>query len=111
MSGRVLGLLWPQPSEDADWRSWARRLVQTLEFRDINQVVQLATYSGTRLPKANQDGLLIFVVDDAGGAVPAFSYQGSWLRVTDRATISVNSSTTLTGSGLALTAGTVSVTV
>ena len=46
--------------------------------------VQLTSYTVATVPDATTDGGLIFVSDDAGGGVPAFSEGGSWRRVTDR---------------------------
>jgi hypothetical protein len=45
-------------------------------------------YSKSALPSAAQRGQLIYVVDDVGGAVPAFSDGTNWRRVTDRNVIS-----------------------
>ena len=50
--------------------------------------VQLPVYPKALLPSAAEDGVLIFVIDEAGGAVPAFSFDGAWRRVTDRAVVS-----------------------
>ncbi len=40
------------------------------------------------LPSANDGVQLVLVADETGGPVPAFSYDGAWRRVTDRAVIS-----------------------
>ena len=40
------------------------------------------------LPSSDEDGQVVLVADEAGGAVVAFSTGGQWRRVTDRAVIS-----------------------
>lgn len=40
------------------------------------------------LPSTDGPVKLVLVADEAGGAVPAFSWDGQWRRVTDRAVIS-----------------------
>jgi hypothetical protein len=49
----------------------------------------LAQYAKAALPPASTNlGGMIFVTDEAGGAVPAFSDGTNWRRVTDRAIVS-----------------------
>ncbi len=48
----------------------------------------LASYSKAALPSAAIAGTLIYVTDEAGGAVPAFADGTNWRRVTDRAVVS-----------------------
>jgi hypothetical protein len=52
-------------------------------------IIQLPTYSAAALPDAaaNVRGM-IYVSDETGGAVPAFSDGTDWRRVTDRAVVS-----------------------
>lgn len=51
--------------------------------------VQLASFAKASLPTASLwTGALIYVTDDVGGAVPAFSDGTNWRRVQDRAIIS-----------------------
>jgi hypothetical protein len=47
----------------------------------------LPSYSASALPSVNPAGQMIFVPDDQGGAVPAFSDGIAWRRVTDRSVI------------------------
>jgi hypothetical protein len=59
----------------------------------IMQVMQtntlpLPVYVKTALPSASVAGAMIYVSNDVGGAVPAFSDGTQWRRVTDRAPIS-----------------------
>jgi len=54
----------------------------------VNALNVLASYSKAALPSASVPGSLIYVTNDVGGAVPAFSDGTNWRRVTDRAVIS-----------------------
>jgi hypothetical protein len=50
---------------------------------------QLPSYAKTSLPTASTNtGCMIFVTNESGGAVPAFSDGTNWRRVTDRAIVS-----------------------
>lgn len=44
----------------------------------------LASFTVSTLPSAAVAGKLIFVTDESGGAVPAFSDGTDWRRITDR---------------------------
>lgn len=48
----------------------------------------LPSYTVTTLPSASVAGAMIYVTNEAGGAVPAFSDGTNWRRVTDRAIVS-----------------------
>lgn len=96
---------WPQPG--TDWLNWAKKLVQALDLQEQASVIHLPPHSMVNLPKANKDGMMIFITDAPGGAVPAFSYQGAWLSVLDRSNII---GVALQGARLQLTAGEVEVT-
>ena len=50
--------------------------------------VALASYTVATLPTATAPVRLIYVSDEAGGAVPAFNDGTNWRRVTDRAVVS-----------------------
>lgn len=50
--------------------------------------MRLPSYAKSSLPTTSPAGMMIFVTDDTGGAVPAFSDGSNWRRVTDRAIIS-----------------------
>jgi len=52
------------------------------------QETPLASHSAASLPPATTPGQMIYVPDESGGAVPAFSDGSNWLRVTDRAIVS-----------------------
>lgn len=49
---------------------------------------ELPSYTVATLPSATQPGQMIYVSDETGGAVPAFSDGTNWRRVTDRAIVS-----------------------
>lgn len=63
-------------------------IVQRLNANLLGNQVQLMSYEVDELPSAATAGGLIFVTDEAGGAVPAFSDGTNWRRVTDRAVVS-----------------------
>lgn len=50
--------------------------------------VQLTSYIVADLPDPSPEAGMIFVTDEAAGAVPAFSDGVNWLRFTDRAIVS-----------------------
>lgn len=50
--------------------------------------VQFTSYTVATLPVATTTGGMIFVTDETGGAVPAFSDGTNWRRVTDRVVVS-----------------------
>lgn len=70
--------------------AWARRLVIVLREIFSQPNVQLDGYTVASIPPAGsvQAGTLLFISDESGGAVPAFSDGTNWRRVTDRAVIS-----------------------
>ena len=67
-------------------------LVEALGFSvatDSTLLIQLKTYTVATLPTAaTYPRGVIYVSDEAGGAVLAFSNSTNWLRVTDRAIVS-----------------------
>lgn len=62
------------------------RTIATLE-QTVAQP-RLPSYAKASLPSAAIAGFMIYVTDDVGGAVPAFSDGTNWRRVTDRNVIS-----------------------
>jgi hypothetical protein len=51
--------------------------------------IKLATYTVAGLPSAASNArVLVYVSNETGGAVPAFSDGTNWRRVTDRAVVS-----------------------
>jgi hypothetical protein len=83
----------PSPEMHPEWRQWASALVSALSRWALaltqQATVQLPRYNKAVLPSAVENvGALIYVRDEAGGAVPAFSDGTNWRRVTDRAVVS-----------------------
>jgi len=62
-------------------------LEEKLNTNLLGLQVQLTSYLVTSLPSVTTAGGLIFVSDETGGAVPAFSDGTNWRRVTDRMTV------------------------
>ena len=58
--------------------------------QQINPITQLNLFSVNGLPSPlGATGALIYVIDDIGGEIPAFSDGTNWRRVTDRAVVSL----------------------
>ena len=55
---------------------------------DANGLIGLRTYTVATLPSASNAARLLYVSDESGGAVIAFSDGTNWRRVTDRAIVS-----------------------
>jgi len=53
-----------------------------------DQGLNLPSYAVANVPTATPFAGLIFITDEAGGSVPAFSDGTNWRRVTDRAIVS-----------------------
>lgn len=71
-----------------DTPPWLKEYTRSAE-RQIDASRTLAAYTVATVPGAAANPyLMIFVTDEAGGAVPAFSDGANWRRVTDRAVIS-----------------------
>jgi hypothetical protein len=74
------------------WRSWFMSVFNRIGRGPLG----IQGYSKNSLPSASEWGVttgdtfssLIFVHDEAGGAVPCFSDGTNWRRVTDRAIVS-----------------------
>lgn len=85
IAGPLAGVSLPQTMVDMF-------LLQMLAlFREVltKQGAALPPFTVGTLPSAGGNtGRLVYVSDEAGGAVPAFSDGASWRRVTDRAVVS-----------------------
>lgn len=60
-------------------------------FDDItltSGVKQLEPFAVDKLPSASPSGRFLFVTDETGGVVPAFSDGDNWRRCTDRTIVS-----------------------
>lgn len=67
------------------WRPWFQDLARFFG----TQPIPLASFSISNVPDAAfNTGCIIYVTNEAGGAVPAFSDGTNWRRVTDRNIIS-----------------------
>lgn len=78
------------PFPPTDWSArWAQRLVSEIR-RTFSEPVHLDNFTVATLPSAMDlhPGTLIFVTNETGGSVPAFSDGTNWRRVTDRAIVS-----------------------
>lgn len=61
---------------------------QNADDVDITGLIGLLSYTVATVPSAAIAGKLIYVSDETGGAVPAFSDGTNWRRVTDRVIVS-----------------------
>ncbi len=87
---QFIGGNWAFYTPKNGWRLWDKEENQLIIYNGTNwqPVTQLKNVSVSTLPTATSDGLMIFVNDESGGAVPAFSHSNQWLRITDRAVVS-----------------------
>lgn len=70
------------PRTIREWTEWARRCLDGV-------IVQPPSYTVATLPDASEFlAGIVYVSNEAGGAVLAFSDGTSWRRVTDRAVVS-----------------------
>ncbi len=76
------------------WQIWVQSVGQLLRYNGSSWVnsaaapVQLLAATVATLPPATSAGGLLYVSDESGGAVLAFSDGSQWRRVTDRAVVS-----------------------
>jgi len=87
----------PNPSSYANWERWGNQVqtvltpfmtrVESTFFRQ-GRIPRLASFVVAELPSAETPGELIYVSDETGGSVIAFSDGTDWRRVTDRAIVS-----------------------
>jgi hypothetical protein len=66
----------------------AIRIDASTKITKVSAPFELASYTVATLPSAAVAARLIYVTDEAGGAVPAFSDGANYRRVTDRAIVS-----------------------
>jgi hypothetical protein len=76
--------------------AWANETVRILESTiDVIErtkqtkgtIARVSSFLKTNLPNATQPGEIIYVSNETGGAVLAFSDGTNWRRVTDRAVV------------------------
>lgn len=72
------------------WESWFSQIYRMFnESIELQKPIVLASYTVATVPDATAyTGGLIYVTNESGGAVVAFSNGTNWLRVTDRTIIS-----------------------
>lgn len=78
------------PMPESDWSlQWGRQVVLALRAI-MSKPVRLQRYTVSGVPAAATlgEGAMVYISNEAGGAVPAFSDGTNWRRVTDRAVIS-----------------------
>lgn len=75
----------PNPKMYKTWQEWAMKLNGTLSEPEP---FEMEPFAKATLPSAAEPYRLIYVTDEAGGAVPAFNDGTNWRRVTDRAVVS-----------------------
>lgn len=64
-------------------------ITQVLNDEVLGVALKLMSYTVSTVPSASSyTGFMIYVSDESGGAVPAFSDGTDWRRTTDRAIIS-----------------------
>lgn len=87
----------PNPAGFPAWQNWALAVTRILNpfvtkadgtFYRQGQIPRVAVFAVANLPSAADLGRIIYVSDEAGGAVIAFSDGSNWRRVTDRAVVS-----------------------
>lgn len=75
----------PQGADPRQLHLWAQDLIRELRRGAYKT---LPSYTVATVPPASPAGMLIYVSNEVGGAVPAFSDGTNWRRVTDRAVVS-----------------------
>lgn len=77
------------PTYSAPIERWAAELLRALDtvharierlYQPRNAPIDLYPVKVSNLPEPKRDGLVVLVEDAAGGAVPAYSRDGAWLR-------------------------------
>jgi len=69
------------------WMKWFDLLVRQANDPVVNSL-QLKSYTVSTLPSASVAGMMIYVSNETGGAVLAFSDGTNWRRCSDRAIVS-----------------------
>ena len=87
----------PNPAAYSSWEIWGNQVqtvltpfmtrVESAFFRQ-GRIPRLASFVVAELPPAQTPGELIYVSDETGGSVVAFSDGTNWRRTTDRAIVS-----------------------
>ena len=85
-SGAAMANL-PDPKLSNNWVTWALELIRVLNAPVVNNPPQLPVYSIATLPKAAQEGLLIYVTDAIDGPLVAYSDGTDWRNIMDQEVI------------------------
>ncbi len=79
----------PNGAASRDYLVYFQDVSERLNTFLLGDAVRLPVYTVAKLPAAkNVQGGLIYVSDESGGAVPAFSDGVAWRRMTDRQVVS-----------------------
>ncbi len=81
-------VLTPDGRATRRFQEWVDDVDMGLNENLLGAQVTLTSYTVLTLPDVTSFPGLIFVSDEAGGAVPAFSDGTNWRRVTDRTIVS-----------------------
>jgi len=75
--------------QSLEWFALFRRITEAINVIFQNGLPRLPSHTVASAPSASDNPrAMIYVSDETGGAVPAFSDGTNWRRVTDRAIIS-----------------------
>lgn len=102
--------IFAEPGQYSTWQDWARAHLSIIGQQTQRQILKLVPYAVAKLPSPNEDGMVVFATDEIGGAVPVFSHNGEWKRVTDRAKAKADVVVTVPLVAFTLTANTVTIT-
>ena len=72
--------LFPDPEHYRTWVDWAKALTPIVKSSSAVKPVKLLPYGYDRLPNPSEDGMVVFVVDEASGKIPVYSADGVWKR-------------------------------
>lgn len=72
---------------DTIWIRWLDLLVKQVNNPVVDSL-RLPSYTVTTVPSASNAGMIIYISNESGGAVLAFSDGTNWRRCTDRAIVS-----------------------
>jgi len=70
-------------------QTWLRWFGLIFSFLDGQEPIKLHTVTVATVPLASENAsTMIYILDEVGGAIPAFSDGTNWRRVSDRAVVS-----------------------
>lgn len=78
-----------RPAQSPLWLENVLRSIEQAMARRLDAPIMLQDFAKADLPSAaNWRGGMVYVTDDVGGAIPAYSDGTDWRRVSDRAIVS-----------------------